>query len=516
MNITVKVRGREIAGVDPLVAGAVAALGVLTLTLIVVGNGNLGLAVAPLALSLLVLVTVKAPLRHSLLVLAFLCLTLENPSEAFAEGKWESPLATVGALLLAHMNLTIPVKALFFSGLDLALVLLTAIWVVRRLAGSDVDLRGRVPAAPPLQAAALACLATIAIVWMLGMVRAEFSFSNSLWQLFRLVYLPCVFLLFCAGIRGPADARPFAVALLLAALVRACVAIYLRALYPSVEEMGFATTHADSMLFADAFLLVLVIFFERPVFRTALLGALTLPVLTWGIVANNRRLAWVELGIGLLVVYFITPMTRLKRRIAQSVAISIPVILIYIAAGWNSGAKIFAPVKTIRSVVDSKSDTSTLWRDLENYNLYFTFKGNPVLGTGFGHEYVESIHLPDISSNYSLYRYAPHNSILGLFAYAGFAGFIGLWLLIPLGLFFAIRAYRYSTVPRDRTTALTAVGVLVSYAVHCYGDMGLGTWTSVFTVSAAVALVAKQAVATGAWPLRRKAAAAPPPIPPAD
>jgi hypothetical protein len=37
--------------------------------------------------------------------------------------------------------------------------------------------------------------------------------------------------------------------------------------------------------------------------------------------------------------------------------------------------------------------------------------------------------------------------------------------------------------------------------VHCYGDMGLGTWTSVFTVGAALALVGKQAVATGAWRL---------------
>src|SRR5262249_10788923 len=225
MSTTARIRGRSIAG-DLLVAGTVVALGVLSLALILVGDGNLGLALTPLALSLLVLVVAKAPLRYSLLVLGFLCLTLENPSEAFANHLWKSPLEPLGALLLGHLNLTIPVPALFFSGLDLALLLLTGIWVVRRINRSEVDLRGRVAAAPPLQATALICLGTIALVWLMGMVHEGFSFGNSLWQIFRVIYLPCVFLLFCAAGQGPADARPLGIALLVAALVRASLAIY--------------------------------------------------------------------------------------------------------------------------------------------------------------------------------------------------------------------------------------------------------------------------------------------------
>jgi len=511
VSATARLRSRTIAGIDPLVLGAVLGLGLLTLTAIVMGNGDVALAITPLLLSLLVLAVAKAPLRWSLLVLGFLCLTMENPTEAFAEGRWESPLAPLGALLLSHLNLTIPVKALIFSGLDLALVLLVVVWVIRRLTGSAVDLRGRVPAARPLQAAGIACLVAIGFVWLWGMARGGFSFSDSLWQIFRVVYLPSVFLLFCAAIRGPADARALGVALLAAALLRAAASIYIRQLFPDYETMIFTTTHADSMLFSDAFLLVVVMFFEKPDRRHALLAAIVLPVLGWGMVANNRRLAWVELAMGFLAIYFIPPMTWLKRRIAQAVAISIPLALIYVAVGWSSGAKMFAPVRTLRSVIDAKSDGSTLWRDLENYNLYFTLKQNPLLGTGFGHGYDEVVRLPDISNYYSLYRYAPHNSILGLFAYAGFAGFTGMWLLVPLGMFFAVRSYRFSTQPRDRIAALTVVGVLIAYAVHCYGDMGLGTFTSVFTLGAALALAAKQAVATGAWPLRRPAA--PPAVP---
>jgi hypothetical protein len=487
----------------------VGALGLLTLVLLIVGDGNIGMAIAPLALTLLVLVVVRTPLRVSLLVLGFLCLTLENPSEAPAAGKWKSPLYVVGALLLEHLNNTIPVKALFFSGLDLALVFLTGLFVYRRLNGNRIDVRDWVPAARPLRLAAVIVLSTMAGMWGFGMLRSGFSFSNSLWQIFRIAYLPSVFLLYCAGLRGPKDARALGTALLAAALLRALVAGWVRLQFPSLEQVPHATVHADSMLFANAFLMVLLIFFERPSRRSLLLCMGTLPILTWGMVANNRRLVWVELAVALIVMYFVTPMTRLKRRLAQSIAISLPLIAIYIGVGWNHPTGVFGPVKIARSVIDSRSDTSTLWRDLENYNLYYTLRQNPLVGVGLGHEYIEQIHLPTISESYSLYRYAPHNSILGLLAYGGMVGFAGLWMILPLGMFFAMRNYRHARTPPERTAALTCAGILITYMAHCYGDMGLGTWNSVFTVGAALALTAKQAVACGAWPMMSRMPAPP-------
>jgi O-antigen ligase len=164
----------------------------------------------------------------------------------------------------------------------------------------------------------------------------------------------------------------------------------------------------------------------------------------------------------------------------------------------------FAPIHMLRSVLDSRTDSSSLWRDMENFNLFVTVRSNPVFGTGFGHGYIESIRLPDISEGFELWRYQPHNSILGLLAFAGILGFAAIWLIIPLGIFFGIRNYRLSQSAQDRTLALSSVCVIISYVVHCYGDMGLGTWTSVFTVGPALALIGKQAVATGAWPLQRR------------
>ena len=496
----------EVSGprIDPVVLAAVAGLGLLTLVLVIAGDGNLGMALAPLIVAILALAAFRMPLRHSLLALGFLCLILESPSEVPANGLWQSPLYPVGELVLQHLNKVIPVKALFFSGLDVALVLLAIVWVFRRMTGSPLDMRGRIPPAAPLRTTALLSIAAIFLVWGYGLLRAGADVRFSLWQVNRVIYLPCIFLLCCAAARGPSDARAFGTALVAAALVRALLAAYLRHLFPSTEEMPHATTHADSMLFADAFLLVLIALFEQRNRRNLIVALSTLPVLTVGMIANNRRLVWIELLSAFTFLCFIIPSSRFKKTLTRIVAFSLPVLALYVAIGWNRSSFPFQPIHSIQSAMDSSKDKSALWRDLENYDLYYTVKQNPVLGTGFGHGYEEVVRLPDISRSFELYRFAPHNSVLGLLAFAGYVGFSAIWLIFPLGVFFAVRSYRFSTVPRDRITALTALATLIVFVVHCYGDLGFGTATFLFTVAPALALIAKQATATGAWPLSRR------------
>ncbi len=490
----------------PLVVG-LTAVGVACLAAIFAGNGNPWIAVVPLGLALIVLLAWRLPSHETLPVLAFLCLTLENPSEAFGAGVWRSPLHIVGALFLQKMNVTLPARFLVFSGLDVALLLLTLALIAQRLRLHRTDPE-RVPSPRPIRYAALAALGTILVVWAFGIGRGG-SFGNSLWQVFRVIYLPCVVLLFSAGLRGPADAGRLGKALVAAALVRAAMAIHIRLQFPDVELVPFTTIHADSMLFVDAIVLVVANLLVRPGRRAALLAAAVVPVVAWGMVANHRRLAWVELALALAVVFALAPWTSVKRRAIQTFVACIPLLLVYVAAGWGRPTGVFAPVGTLRSVVDSKSDSSTAWRDWENYNIAYTVRRNPLLGTGFGHEYEEVVLLPDISVWYPLYRYAPHNSVLGLLAYAGIVGFAGLWMMIPVGIFLAVRGQRFAAAPRDRVAALTALGAIVGYLVHCYGDMGLGTWASVFTVGPAIALAGKIAVANGAWPLRARARGAP-------
>jgi hypothetical protein len=254
------------------------------------------------------------------------------------------------------------------------------------------------------------------------------------------------------------------------------------------------------MLFGVAFCAVLALLIHRPRGRRFGLAVGLLPLLLAGMVANGRRLAWVELALGVVAVVALTPWSPAKRALTRASIAASPLLLAYTAAGWSSSSALFQPVHTLRSVIDSKADPSTLWRDLENYDLFYTLRHHPLLGTGYGHGYAEIVWLPDVSSAYALYRFLPHNSILGLWAFGGFVGFTALWTVLVVGVFLAARAYRHAVTIDDRTTALTAVSVLVVYLVYCYGDLGLGTWTSVFLVAPALAIASKLAVSTGAWP----------------
>jgi len=171
-------------------------------------------------------------------------------------------------------------------------LLLAITWFVRRTAGSEVDVRGQFPSAPPLRAAALLC-----VVAIFGRLGARAPRARGRLPFLALAGVPghLPSLRLPPLLRRPArtsDSRAFGIALVVAALVRAALAIYVRHLFPDETELPYATVHADSMLFADAFLVVLVVFFERPSPRNWPSPWATLPILVWGMIANSRRLVW--------------------------------------------------------------------------------------------------------------------------------------------------------------------------------------------------------------------------------
>jgi O-antigen ligase len=159
--------------------------------------------------------------------------------------------------------------------------------------------------------------------------------------------------------------------------------------------------------------------------------------------------------------------------------------------------------------VDSSTDESTAWRDLENFNLIYTIRTKPLVGVGYGHGFWEVWPLPQV--DYILERFIPHNSILGIWCYGGYIGFTGLTLLWVAGVYFGIRAYHHSKAPLDKAAALVCFGTILIYYVQCFGDLGLGTFTGVFLIAPSLAIAGKLAVKSGAWtmpvPRARRAAA---------
>ena len=500
---------------------ALTAAAVVVVVATLINDFGVVLLVTPLVLGLVIFAMAQLPVRQSMQGLMFAALTMPNPNEGFpwrdiaeraqaGTGAWTAPFEKFGCVLLAHINIIDRSNGALtwcaFSGLDVLLVALGIIVYVRRSNGSRLDARDTSPTPPPMNRLARISLLVTLFVWLTGMLRGG-DFKNSLWQVNSVVYLPILYLLFQEGLRGPKDYAGLLKVLFFAATYRALFATYVAHTFSAStpDETGstrlpYASSHADSMLFADAFVAVVVLFVERAAKKTKWRLAALLPVFMLGMVSNNRRLVWVHVLIALGVLYAVTADNLVKRRIRKTLLLSSPAIVAYLITGWGSQfGSFYKPVRTLRTVLDAKSDStgSSFWRELENFDLVSTLKENPIFGSGYGHPYLEVIRLPDI--DYPLERYCPHNSILGVWAYGGLIGFAGVTMLWVAGVFFAMRAYRRATDPEHRAAALMSVTGILVYTMHCWGDLGLGTFTGVFTAAASVAVAAKLAAATGSW-----------------
>jgi len=158
----------------------------------------------------------------------------------------------------------------------------------------------------------------------------------------------------------------------------------------------------------------------------------------------------------------------------------------------------------VRSLVDSKTDASTEWRELENLDLVTSLRSSPVLGLGFGHKYIGPVNIEDV---YAQEHFLPHNSLLGVWAFGGIIGFTLNWMFLAVGCFVAIRTYTMAKRAIDRVAVLSVLQMIMIYMNHCYGDLGLGTTTGVLLVAPALSVVGKLALTTGAWPAKGAAAA---------
>lgn len=468
-----------------------------------VESGGLAWALSPFFVLGLVYAAVRSPLRYSLYVLMFAAYVLENPNEGMASGFWNTPLNLVGAVFFLHLKNTTGLPIGVLSPIEFAIFFLLLLSLFREMTGSPIDRVGRTKA--PRELMVLAKVSLLTSLWMLlwGMFRGG-VFNLSLWQLDRVVYLPILAFLFNAALRDSRDFPALGKIILIAGLYRAGLAVYIRQ-YVEVpldaygeSPMETATTHHDSMLFAAASLILILPVVERMgkgAGRRALLG---LPLLFWGMVANDRRMVWVLVGLVLFTLYMITPPNKIKRRIRNVLIALSPLIAAYIAVGWNATSnKLFKPVATIKSVVEPTSDGSSLWREIENYDLLFTFRMQPFLGQGYGWGFWEVIPLPAVG--YTLERYCPHNAIFGIWAFGGVVGYTGLVLLWAGCAYFAMLGYRNSRLPIERVGAVLCIGSVLIYLLQSYGDMGLGAWAGVFLMAPSVASAGKLAVSTGGW-----------------
>ena len=198
---------------------------------------------------------------------------------------------------------------------------------------------------------------------------------------------------------------------------------------------------------------------------------------------------------------------KAKRRLRKAMLAMVPVFGIYLAVGWGRTERIFKPLQAF-STMTTKEDESTISRNYENLGLITTAKQNGwLIGTGWGHQYQPVSMKYDLSRWFKIWRYIPHNSILGLFAFTGVIGYCGYWLMFPTSMFLNARIAKMGRSALARDVGLIGAVQMIVCVNQYFGDMGLFSYKVVYIMSTSYAIALRMPILAGVWPVAGAAVA---------
>ena len=417
---------------------------------------------------------------------------LELDTALYNNGQWRSPFVVFAPLFA-------PVPGLSLFPWQILLLVLVPFCL-----GTSGTMRRH---AREMDRAIFIGIACAAVTFLWGSAHGGSSYF-AYYQVWRFLAALLIAYMLMSLIRTERDLVTLGKVVILAALIRATLCMYFfwthvyGKIYPPPE---FLTNHDDSMLWVVATLTTSIWALLKGGRASWIFAVLVVPYLLYAIMLNNRRIAWVELGLSLPLIYVLIGAGPLRSRINRWALWAAPVVLIYFVAGLGSDSAVFAPVHAL-ATTGSNYDPSSLTRQEEARNLLHTLVdvGNPILGIGWGLPYdkVES-YWSNYAADWILTLYTPHNSILGLATYTGLVGIIGMWGVVPMGAYLAARGCWGSTDLVPRAAAMVAVGSLTAYSVHCYGDIGLQSFPIALIFGATLATAGKVAAWSEALPSGR-------------
>jgi cell division protein FtsW (lipid II flippase) len=229
----------------------------------------------------------------------------------------------------------------------------------------------------------------------------------------------------------------------------------------------------------------------RPQLYAALL--IVAPVLV-ALTANKRRADYVALLVGFIVAWALVIVAKPHARKGLIIALVIFAVLIagYVAAFSNASGILAEPARAIISIYhpDPRDALSNLYRTIENYDLKYTAKLNP-LGLGFGKEFFQPYVLPNILAGDPYYLYIPHNTIYWVWMRLGVIGFCALWYLIAAII---VRGCLIVRQLRDRYLQLVAIYVVAITFMEvfvAYADYQLSFYRNVIYLGLMVGVLMK-------------------------
>ena len=499
MTTLVATRGRFTA-LLALGAVGITALGILfSLTL---QTPELAIAV-PIVIAMAV-VLYALPLRTGVLTVFFLVLALEGFQYRLGTGGvWAVPgLHEIGKVLLLNVSTQMgggPIRAPI---IDIVTLMLFAFSMTR----APADQWGaRQPTVRAMHMLLWTSAGAAALLLLVGTLQGG-TFDEGLWQLRHILLFPVRAVLLMRALDcSNAELKLIGKLIVGAALFKAVIGLYfLYFIAPGTGiKMEYTTSHTDTLLFVPALAIYIAQALESRKPQHIVAGFVWVPIVLWGLIANDRRISYASLAIGALVMLVMAPPTPVKKFWARALTFATPLIPFYVIAGWNSDGKgVFFPVGIFKSLIvgEKRFAEQVDYRDLENLDLLGTWANHKLIPLGFGHKFEQMFKLPNLGSWFTTWEYHPHNSYLWMMTIGGPLG--GTLMMLPhlATLYLAARAYRASRDFVQRVALLTAIATVIAFFNQVWGDMGTLAWTPSWAAALAAAIAAKLAMKTGAWP----------------
>lgn len=238
--------------------------------------------------------------------------------------------------------------------------------------------------------------------------------------------------------------------------------LYLIVFHADLVNHHEIMAHEESFFFI-ALILLVILFAIHHCYRPQFLVALAIvPAVLIALIANQRRADFVALILGLavawLLVFWVKPQSR--KILLTLMIISLVIGTAYVLAFQHGTGSFSEPARSIVSIfkpsVDSTSYYSNLYRNIEDYDLKYTVRLNP-MGMGFGKQFLQPLILPNIIALDPFYLYIPHNTIYWVWMRLGPLGYAAFWYLIGAAI---VRGCLIVRTLKDRYLQLVGIYIV--------------------------------------------------------
>jgi hypothetical protein len=248
---------------------------------------------------------------------------------------------------------------------------------------------------------------------------------------------------------------------------------YLDAAAASVDLQA-VTGHEDVVFFGTSISLAVALVALGVRTRLSFAALAVQPLICVALILNERRVGFVGLGVGLVIVTILTFAADWRRALVLAMVLVVAAGG-YVVAFWDASGAVAEPIRAVKTIVDPSSVStrdalSNVWRDIENRNIARTIRAYPITGVGLGQQYL-IVEQPQWVS-FTYWRYMTHNGLLWIWLKAGPLGALIFWFLVARVLL--LGSSWYGRLRDDRLNWAPALPVILIVTQVVFSAVELG------------------------------------------